>query len=124
MQSSNDLSVLIIDDNNAIRGFLHQTLTHLGVLHVVEASSGFAGMESFKDGAFNIVFLDLGLPDIDGNEVLRQLKKMDEKVSVVIVSSHSSVDLVKESVGCGAQGYIVKPFSPKKIAAIIKKYQK
>lgn len=116
-------SVLIVDDVSTVRSFLRQTLSHLGVRNVREAASGGECVRLFKEEQADIVFLDIELPDFDGNEVLRQLHEVNPRVNVVMISAHSTVDNVKESIENGAKGFIVKPFSPKKIAAVLKKFE-
>jgi two-component system chemotaxis response regulator CheY len=68
------------------------------------------------------VFLDIELPDGDGKELIAEINKINEKINVVMVSAHSTVDNVKDAIERGAKGFVVKPFSPKKIAAMLKKF--
>ncbi|WP_040439884.1 response regulator [Algicola sagamiensis] len=116
------MSVLIIDDVGTVRSFLKQTLAHLGIASIVEASNGAAGLKAYKDQVQDVVFLDIGLPDMDGKDVLKELKLINPKANIVMISAHSTVDNVKDAIASGAKGFVVKPFSPKKIAAILKKF--
>ena len=69
-----------------------------------------------------MIFLDIELPDGDGKELIAQINEMSPETNVVMVSAHSGVDNVKDAIDKGAKGFIVKPFTPKKIAAMLKKF--
>jgi len=97
------LSILIVDDVSTVRSFLSQTLMHLGI-------------ENVK------IFLDIELPDGDGKELIAQINDINPETNVVMVSAHSAVENVKEAIDKGAKGFVVKPFTPKKIAAMLKKF--
>jgi two-component system, chemotaxis family, chemotaxis protein CheY len=114
-------SVLIIDDAYTVREYLRQTLLHLGISDVQEASSGNAGLATFKQQQPDLVFLDIELPDINGQQLLQQIKTLADKTHVVMVTAHNSVDNVQQSIAAGASGFIAKPFSPQKIKNIVER---
>jgi two-component system chemotaxis response regulator CheY len=116
------ISILIVDDVGTVRSFLHQTLTHLGIEHVKEASTATQCIKACEENHFDIIFLDIELPDGDGKELIARLTEISPHVNVVMVSAHSTVDNVKDAIERGAKGFVVKPFSPKKIAAMLKKF--
>ena len=68
------------------------------------------------------IFLDIELPDGDGKELIAQINEMSPETNVIMVSAHSAVENVKDAIDKGAKGFIVKPFTPKKIAAMLKKF--
>ena len=123
MSDLKSLSYLIVDDVNSVRAFLRQTLQHMEVTEIHEASCGTDAIELFKQHIPDVVFLDIELPDMDGQEVLKQIRNIKSNAFVVMVSAHSAIDNVKYSLSQGASGFIVKPFLPKKIATILKKFQ-
>ncbi|WP_105167731.1 response regulator [Pseudoalteromonas sp. T1lg23B] len=116
------ISILIVDDVGTVRSFLHQTLMHLGIEHVREASTVRQCINACEEQHFDIVFLDIELPDGDGKEIIAQLNDINPDLNVVMVSAHSTVENVKDAIELGAKGFVVKPFSPKKIAAMLKKF--
>lgn len=116
------ISILIVDDVGTVRSFLHQTLTHLGIEHVKEASTATQCIKACEENHFDIIFLDIELPDGDGKELIARLTDINPNVNVVMVSAHSTVENVKDAIERGAKGFVVKPFSPKKIAAMLKKF--
>ena len=114
-------SVLIIDDAYTVREYLRQTLMHLGITQVHEASSGNRGLSVFNQHQHDLVFLDIELPDINGQQLLQQIKTQADKTHVVMVTAHSSVENVRNSIAAGASGFIAKPFSPLKIKNIVER---
>jgi two-component system, chemotaxis family, chemotaxis protein CheY len=114
-------SVLIIDDAYTVREYLRQTLFHLGISNVDEAENGNAGLLAFHRNPPDLVFLDIELPDINGQQVLQQIKACDDKTQVVMVTAHNTVDNVQLSISSGASGFIAKPFSPQKVRNIVER---
>ena len=119
-----DCSVLIIDDVTSVREYLRQTLMLLGITHVSEASDGSHGISSYNKLRHDVVFLDIELPDCDGKNLLRQLKEINPNANVVIMTAHSTVENVQQSILAGACGFIAKPFSAKKIESVLAKCHK
>ena len=114
-------SVLSIYDAYTVREYLRQTLMHLGISQVHEASSGNKGLSVFNQHQHDLVFLDIELPDINGKQLLQQIKTQADKTHVVMVTAHNSVDNVQQSIAAGASGFIAKPFSPLKIKNIVER---
>lgn len=120
MPKVSDRSFLIVDDVPSVCLFLEQTLQHLNAVDIIKVGSGSAALDSFKIHFPDVVFLDIELPDMDGQSILKELKVLKPNVDVVMVSAHSSIDNVKAAISSGASGFIVKPFSPKKVASVLK----
>lgn len=120
----NNFSVLIIDDVPSVREYLRQTLMLLGISQVSEASNGSLGISSYTKQHQDVVFLDIELPDCDGKSLLRQLKEINPNANVIIMTAHSTVENVQQSILAGACGFIAKPFSAKKIESVLMKCQK
>lgn len=114
-------SVLIIDDAYTVREYLRQTLLHLGFINVSEAANGMCGLSAFAEQQHDLVFLDIELPDINGQQLLQKIKNQADKTHVVMVTAHNSVDNVRNSIASGASGFIAKPFSPQKIKNIVER---
>ena len=124
MANMDTLSYLVVDDVSSVREFLRQSLIHLGVAaeNIDEAATGQVALERYRKSIPDVVFLDIELPDLDGHEVLKQIKAIKDNAFIVMVSAHSTVENVKEAISSGASGFIVKPFSPQKITTILNKY--
>jgi two-component system chemotaxis response regulator CheY len=121
---NSDCSVLIIDDVTSVREYLRQTLMLLGIDKVSEASDGDNGIHSYSQLQQDVVFLDIELPDCDGKSLLRKLKDINPSANVVIMTAHSTVENVQQSILAGACGFIAKPFSAKKVESVLSKCQK
>lgn len=124
MPDLDSLSYLVVDDVGSVREFLRQSLIHLGVTtdNISEAATGEKALTAFRTNIPDVVFLDIELPDLDGQDVLKQIKAIKDNAFVVMVSAHSTVENVKVAISNGASGFIVKPFSPQKITTIMNKY--
>jgi DNA-binding response OmpR family regulator len=110
--------VLLIEDDAEIRVGLTRALTALG--HVVDTvTGGRDALARIADSSPELVLLDLGLPDIDGFEVLRMLRGTSAVPVVVATARDDDVDMVR-TLHAGADDYVVKPFSARQVDARIR----
>ena len=105
--------ILVVDDNAANRDVLARRLTREGH-RVVTANSGAAALELVTTQDFDLVLLDLIMPELSGFEVLRRLKatKHTKDVPVIIISALDEIDSVVRCIESGAEDYLTKPFNP------------
>lgn len=115
-------TALIVDDMSDMRSLLRATLLKLGLISVAEAEDGAQALASYQQDNVDIVFLDINMPGVSGLELLIELKRIDPKVYVVMVSGESSISNVRASIGFGAKGFVVKPYSVDKIEEALKRY--
>jgi two-component system KDP operon response regulator KdpE len=113
--SLNNQSVLIVDDEQAIRRFLRVALTTEGY-SVIEAANGQTAVSIVASEKPDVVVLDLGLPDLDGVEVTRLLRK-SSRVPIIILSVRGSEKDKIEALDSGADDYLTKPFSTGELLA-------
>jgi len=110
-------SVLIIEDEQAIRQGLANFLADAG--HSVEAlASGMEGVQRAAEGGFDVVVLDLGLPDIDGSQVLKMIRAVSD-VPVIVATARDEESEIVRILRDGADDYVVKPFSGAQLQARI-----
>ncbi len=109
------IAVLVIEDEASIRRFLKMTLTSHGY-DFSEATSGQEGMMKVASEKPDIVFLDLGLPDIDGLEVTKQLREWTSTPIIVLSARGQEKDKV-EALDAGADDYLTKPFGVAELLA-------
>jgi two-component system KDP operon response regulator KdpE len=107
--------ILIVDDEAAIRRFLRIALESEGH-HVTEAATGRAGVEAVALGAPEAVILDLGLPDMDGRDVLAEIRRWSQ-VPVLVLSVRAAEQEKVDLLDAGAQDYVTKPFSVQELLA-------
>ena len=104
--------ILIIDDEQHIRRMMRLTL-EAADYEVEEAADGAEGMRLFGDGArWGAVVLDQRMAGMDGLETLRQLKKHDANVRVVMATAYASIDLAVDAMKLGATDFVRKPMTP------------
>ncbi|MFF3766475.1 response regulator transcription factor [Streptomyces sp. NPDC001922] len=108
-------SVLLVEDDPVIRSALIEVLSAHG--HVVHsASQGFEALREVTQRAPDVVVLDLGLPDLDGTDVLRMLRGISQVPVVVATARDDDAEVIK-LLNAGADDYVVKPFSGGQLAA-------
>jgi two-component system, NtrC family, response regulator AtoC len=110
-------TILVVDDEDLIRWSLREGLKQQGY-HVLEARSGREALVQFQLEP-DLVLLDYRLPDIDGLSVLRELKKIDPDVLVILLTSLVSVETAVEAMKLGAYHFANKPFDVDEVAATI-----
>jgi two-component system KDP operon response regulator KdpE len=110
--------ILVIDDERAIRRFLRVSLTAHGY-QVFEASTAQEGLETTAAVRPDLIILDLGLPDLDGIDVTRQLREWS-KIPIVILSVRGQDDDKIAALDAGADDYLTKPFSTGELLARIR----
>jgi DNA-binding response OmpR family regulator len=102
-------SVLIIEDDQSIRQGLARFLADAG--HYVESlASGMEGVQRAAEGEFDVIVLDLGLPDIDGSQVLKMIRAISQ-VPVIVATARDEESEIVRILRDGADDYVVKPFS-------------
>jgi two-component system KDP operon response regulator KdpE len=107
--------VLVIDDEPPIRKLLRMGLTTQGY-QIIEASNGKTALELLGQNP-DLVILDLGLPDIQGHELLRMIRARNESVPIVVLSSRSDEAGKVQALDFGADDYVTKPFGMEELLA-------
>lgn len=107
-----DERILIIDDEAAVRNVLALSLQHLGY-RVEVAESGLEGLRAYRERSprFDLVVLDMLMPQLSGEKVFEQLKEFDPKVRVLLISGYSSERAVNKVLEHGGLGFLQKPFT-------------
>jgi len=101
--------VLVVDDNEPFRRFTCSALEKRPELQIVcEVSDGLEAVKKAKELQPELIVLDIGLPFLNGFEAARQIRRLSPESKILFVSQESSVDMVREALSTGAQGYVVK----------------
>ncbi|MCB0385788.1 MAG: response regulator [Bdellovibrionales bacterium] len=116
------LSVLMVEDDPQMRALLRSMLVQLGVEKVGEAEDGNTGIQRFLEDQYDIIMLDIGLPDMDGLKLLSSFKRLKKNAFVVLVTGDDSIESIQKAISSGANGYVVKPYSRDKIMDVINNY--
>jgi adenylate cyclase len=121
-------SILIVDDNEDNRYTLQLMLESDGHEHIASAAGGNEAIALIEKEKFSLVLLDLMMPDLNGDEVLKMIKSDPDKrdIPVVMISADTNVDKVSQCIGLGADDYLAKPFNPTilraRIAAALRRH--
>lgn len=102
-------TVLVIDDDDQLRTSFCKLLKEEHYA-VISAASGEAGIEIAKQNILDLVILDMRLPGINGMETFKQIKQIDSKLPVIIITAHGTTQIAIEATKLGAYDYVLKPF--------------
>jgi DNA-binding NtrC family response regulator len=103
--------VLVVDDEPVVVNSIRKTLARRA-FKVAEAFSGREALSRVTSESFDLVLLDMKLPDANGLELVSDLKKRKPGLRVVIVTGYASIDTAVEAIRRGANDYMAKPFTP------------
>ncbi|HEV3483681.1 MAG TPA: sigma-54 dependent transcriptional regulator [Candidatus Acidoferrales bacterium] len=111
-------SILVVDDEIEIREGLEALLTSES-FDVTLAETGAAGLQKLDDRPFDLMLLDVSLPDRDGLDMLREIRLRDPHLSIILITAYGSIDMARAAFKGGAQDYITKPWSNDELIAQI-----
>jgi two-component system, chemotaxis family, chemotaxis protein CheY len=110
-----EVRALIVDDSSVMRKIVERSLRQAGLesLVVFEAGSGIEGLEILQSKTVDLILSDINMPLMDGLEFVRQLRsqQLAPGIPVVMITTESSEEHVKQAIQAGAMGYIRKPFT-------------
>lgn len=107
--------VLVVDDDTVMRALLRGILRNEQYQVVGEARNGLQALEMTERLNPDIVCLDVMMPEMDGLEALKTMKRDFPQVSVVMITGNASMENVQEALELGANGFVVKPFNAAKV---------
>ncbi len=112
--------ILIVDDDKLVAWSLSQDLTSDGC-DVAVTVNGESAVEAFRENAPDVVLLDLKLPDIDGLEVLKRLRKLTPEAIIIMMTAYATVQTAVQAVKMGATEFIKKPFTYDELKVILER---
>jgi len=115
------LKILIVDDALFMRRMLSNILEEENFEVVAEAQTGIEAIEQFKKCRPDITVLDIVMPGMSGIEALKEIRKIDGAARVVICSAIGQEALRNDAMASGAMDYILKPFEPENVKAVMRK---
>ena len=122
MNSKKDEKILVCDDDDTLRVTMERLLTKQGY-KVTAVSNGKAALEESGKASYDIIVLDVRLPDMDGIEVLKTIKEIYgvRPIAVIVVTGFASEDAPVEALRLGASDYLIKPFDMSDFLHSVKK---
>lgn len=115
--------VLIVDDAAFIRAQLKRLLEANDFEVVGEAENGKVALKKIKQLKPDIVTLDITMPEMDGVECMAEIKKMEYKPTVIMISAMGQEVFVQKAIINGAKGFIVKPYKPEVVIGYLNKFR-
>ena len=114
------MKILLVDDHAIVRAGLRRLLAMTSDAEIIEAGAGREGLAALKAGGFDLVVLDLNLPDLGGIELLSRFRQI-ATTPILVLSMHSEPIYVTRALEAGAQGYVSKNASPEELLEAIKR---
>ncbi len=111
-------TILIVDDDPQIRDVLRISLTQAG-FEITEAADGIAALEAVAKSNPDLIVLDIGLPEMDGRDVCREIRRQGDTPVLFLTAEADEIDRVV-GLELGADDYVTKPFSPRELTARIR----
>jgi two-component system chemotaxis response regulator CheY len=116
------MRLIVADDSRLIRGIIDKTATSIG-FEVIHAANGKEALNILEAGGkdINLVLLDWNMPMMNGIDVLRKMRGDDrfKEIPVLMISTESEDDKIREAIDAGAHGYLTKPFNADKLTGAI-----
>jgi two-component system, chemotaxis family, chemotaxis protein CheY len=114
--------IMTVDDSASVRQMVSFTLRDAGY-EVVEAVDGQDALAKVNSQALNMVITDLNMPNLDGIGLIRALRALPscKFIPIVMLTTESQAEKKQEGKSAGATGWIVKPFKPEQLIAVVKK---
>ncbi len=113
--------VLVVDDDDMIRELFREILESEGHT-VITAKTGAEGIENIRQSDFNLVFLDLKMPGMDGVELFSQIKIARPELPVTIITGYPGSEMMERALKKGPLGIMNKPFKPSDVLALVNSY--
>lgn len=114
--------ILAVDDSASMRQMVSFTLKQAG-FDVTDAKDGAEALEIAKSTSFDVVISDVNMPVMDGITLIRELRQLSAYrfIPILMLTTESGIDKKSEGKNAGATGWIVKPFNPDQLLAVVKK---
>ena len=87
---------------------------------VSSAETGESGLEKLEQHPYDLLLLDVSLPDRNGLDMLKEIHRRDPQLSVVLITAYGSIDLAKGTLASGARGFLPKPMSPEELRRVVR----
>lgn len=114
------LKVLAIDDETVICAACELVLSERG--HAVAArNDGKSGLEAIREDTYDLVLLDMKLPDMDGMEILKAAQEERPGLCIIVMTGYSSISNAVEAIKQGADNYLAKPFTDDELIGAVEK---
>ncbi|WZL74854.1 response regulator [Clostridiaceae bacterium 35-E11] len=113
--------ILVVDDAAFMRMMIKDVLTKYGYEILGEAENGAKAIEKYKELKPELIIMDITMPEVDGIQAVKEIKKIDPNAKIVMCSAMGQQAMVIEAIQAGASDFIVKPFQADRVIEAVKK---
>lgn len=113
--------ILIVDDAIFMRKVIRDLLVKHEYTDLIEAQDGLEAVEMFREHRPDLIIMDITMPSLDGIETIKELRKIDETVAILMCSAMGQEAMVREALKYGAKDFVVKPFKPDRVIRAVEK---
>ena len=113
--------ILIVDDAAFMRMMIKDVLTKNNFEVIGEAENGAKAVESYKELDPELTIMDITMPEMDGIQAVKEIKKINPEAKVIMCSAMGQQAMVIEAIQAGAKDFIVKPFQADRVVEAVKK---
>lgn len=110
--------ILVIDDEEFILQLSRDILTKINY-EVATVSDGNEGIRLLENGKFDLLLTDIKMPKVDGLEVIRKVRSGNKEIPIIVITGHGTLDIAISALQLGAQGFILKPFTPSALGTAV-----
>jgi two-component system chemotaxis response regulator CheY len=116
------MRVLVADDSSTMRKIIVRSLLAVGAPGAIEAADGNEAVQLFQPGEFDLVLTDWNMPGKSGIEVVREIRALDAKVPIIMITTEAEKARVLEAIQAGVSDYLVKPFTAETLREKLEKH--
>lgn len=121
LKDLNNYSLLLVENEKGIRENLYDYFSLL-FENVFAAKDGVEALELYSSNDIDLIITDIKMPNMDGIELVKVIRQQDTKIKIIIISAHTDVDFLLQSIPLKLIEYVVKPLNEMKISNILKKF--
>lgn len=119
-----NIKILAIDDEPLVLDMLKATFNSLGIYEIDTVESGEEALNMVKEKDYDLIVLDINLPDIDGITLLSNMLKHNFELYIVMLTGAATAKNIKNAANLGAKDFIVKPFNKEKLEKILNNFNR
>lgn len=119
--ATDTLRVMVVDDSPIIARKISMMMEMLGYQVVKTAENGLEAIAAYREHRPDLVTMDITMPEMDGIEATRFIRREFPDANIVMVTSHGQEKMVLDALKAGAKGYVLKPFQQQRLVAVIEK---
>ena len=113
------LNILVVDDSELMRENIKTYVKHLGHAVAGEAPNGAVAVEMCLKLNPDVITMDITMPDMDGITAIKKIREFNEKVNIIVATSHGQEEIIMRALQAGAKGYILKPLNENNLGEAI-----